>query len=207
MALYFFRHGQTDYNAAQRFQGRKDIPLNSVGREQAFRLRQLLSSESISLTKLVSSPLSRAVETAHIISKGELETVIESDFSEIDLGEYDGRLETDLADVLGAQKYAQWRDGCFTIPAPGGESMNDARERVRSAVKRWSEISTASDIGIVAHQGILMAMKSIVSDQSDLDDLRDYKQANDEIDIWNCLESRRIRTVSLEPLNETPSAE
>ena len=207
MALYFFRHGQTDYNAEQRFQGRKDIPLNSKGREQALRMRRLLKAESISLKKLVSSPLSRAVETAQIISNGQFETVIESDFSEIDLGKYDGRLESDLAECLGKRAYVQWRDSNFATPAPGGESMNEARERVRGAVERWREVSGASDIGIVAHQGILMAMKSVVSNQANPSALLDYKQANDEIDIWNACEARRIRTVRLEPLNENPGAE
>ena len=36
--IYFLRHGETDYNAAGRLQGRRDIPLNAKGRGQAARM-------------------------------------------------------------------------------------------------------------------------------------------------------------------------
>ena len=47
--LYFVRHGETDWNAERRLQGRRDIPLNALGREQAARcgglLRNLLADK------------------------------------------------------------------------------------------------------------------------------------------------------------------
>jgi probable phosphoglycerate mutase len=67
--LYFLRHGQTDWNAQLRFQGRKDIPLNATGRAQALangrRLATLIANPAE--FDFLASPLLRARETMEIV--------------------------------------------------------------------------------------------------------------------------------------------
>ena len=46
-ALYFVRHGETDYNREGRFQGHADIPLNARGREQAAAVAAELAGHDI----------------------------------------------------------------------------------------------------------------------------------------------------------------
>ena len=62
------RHGQTDWNAQRRLQGSTDIPLNDVGRGQARDAVAVLSEYQ--WDAIVSSPLSRAAETADLIAAG-----------------------------------------------------------------------------------------------------------------------------------------
>lgn len=64
--LHFVRHGETDWNRQGRFQGVQDIPLNDEGRRQA---QALASAWNLPAEVLISSPLSRARETAEILGR------------------------------------------------------------------------------------------------------------------------------------------
>src|SRR5262245_57616820 len=70
VTLYFVRHGETDWNKAQRYQGQHDIPINATGRAQArrngVRLAGLLGPRAAQLD-YVASPLKRASETMRIL--------------------------------------------------------------------------------------------------------------------------------------------
>jgi probable phosphoglycerate mutase len=68
MPIALIRHGQTDWNAALRIQGSTDVPLNDTGRQQASGIVDRLDASRWDL--VVSSPLSRARETAEILAAG-----------------------------------------------------------------------------------------------------------------------------------------
>ncbi len=89
MRLYIIRHGETDWNVKRRFQGRSDIPLNEEGRRLARITAEAL--REVPFTKIYTSPLKRAYETALII-KGdrELPVMEEHRIIEISFGEYEG---------------------------------------------------------------------------------------------------------------------
>lgn len=64
--FYFMRHGQTDYNKENRCMGSLDIPLNSIGEQQAYDALKILNG--LSIARLVSSPLQRAYTTAKVVA-------------------------------------------------------------------------------------------------------------------------------------------
>ena len=67
MSIYVVRHGQTDYNVKKLYQGRKDIPLNEIGKKQAMEMAEKF--RDIKIDKIFVSPLTRAKQTAECISK------------------------------------------------------------------------------------------------------------------------------------------
>ena len=70
MKLYLVRHGETDWNKVKRIQGQVDIPLNQFGKRLAEETAEGL--RDIPFDLCISSPLSRAHETARIILYGKI---------------------------------------------------------------------------------------------------------------------------------------
>ncbi len=87
--FFVLRHGQTDWNLEARLQGSTDIPLNDTGREQARHAGRILKDHG--LTKIVASPLSRALETARIVGQAVgLEPGIDARLIERNFGLFEG---------------------------------------------------------------------------------------------------------------------
>ena len=63
--ITLLRHGQTDFNAQGRLQGRTDNPLNDTGVQQAKRAANAIGP----VDKIISSPLQRAIQTAEVFNK------------------------------------------------------------------------------------------------------------------------------------------
>ncbi len=121
--LVLVRHGETAGNAARQLLGRRESPLTSRGRSEAAALARALGPVS----RLVSSPLGRALDTAAELG---LNAPVEVDprWIEVDYGELEGRA---LGDVP-AEVWARWRADP-TFRPPGGESLAEVGVRVRDA--------------------------------------------------------------------------
>ncbi|SDB40757.1 probable phosphoglycerate mutase [Pseudobutyrivibrio sp. YE44] len=68
MRLILVRHGQTDLNVQKRLQGSSEIPLNERGRQQAAETHQFVVKNGLVPTKIISSPLGRAIETGCVVA-------------------------------------------------------------------------------------------------------------------------------------------
>jgi 2,3-bisphosphoglycerate-dependent phosphoglycerate mutase len=89
--IIFLRHGESVGNAESRWQGQADFPLTDKGREQAQALAKRWRDEKRKFDWIVASPLSRARETAEIISRA-LKLPIETNpiWAERNIGEIAG---------------------------------------------------------------------------------------------------------------------
>ena len=193
MIIYFVRHGQTDWNKALRWQADSDIELNAAGREQAAAIRQWFQDQAQHPSAIVSSPRKRALATARgIASACGQEVSFDPEFRELSLGEFEGKTTAALEQEYG-QVFANGLGAFHRIAAPGGENLDQGIERMYPALRAC--ITEYGDrLVIVAHQGILMAMKAALSGDQQTSALAAYKQANYEIDVWDvdraCIQQR-----------------
>lgn len=153
--LLLIRHGETDWNVAGRWQGQTDVPLNARGRAQAVALVTPLAGTP--LTAIYSSDLSRARETAEILARSTgLSVQVDPRLREIDLGEWEGQLATDIqtryADLL-----AQRRANPFSVSPPGGETAASALARARAALKDIVQRHAQGSVALISH-GFLLAL-------------------------------------------------
>lgn len=131
--IYLIRHGQTDQNVAWRIQGQRDFPLNETGIRQAEAARDALKELGISFDKVISSPLSRAVRTAEIVTgddgdeaSGAPEIILDDRLKEMDYGPYEG---ADLKNLPEALK--EFFSDFNRNPAPEGvEQLPDLVKRL-----------------------------------------------------------------------------
>lgn len=155
--IYIFRHGETDWNREGRFQGHSDIPLNDTGRSQAQALIPLLKKHTVEV--IVSSDLSRAWETAKIVSNTlDIPLLMDSDLREAHLGEAQGLLFDEIEKKFGPQHLKRWRSSLPTdadIAYTGGETGKQVTERAFRALSRLIWLEDFHKIGVSTHGGVI----------------------------------------------------
>ncbi|MGD0149928.1 MAG: histidine phosphatase family protein [Xanthobacteraceae bacterium] len=160
--LYFIRHGETDFNVAQRLQGRSQTTLNARGRTQAREYAGILHDlferdrHQPSEYAYVSSPLLRARETMELLrSELGLEAKaydIDDRLAEISYGEWEGftlaEIQARDPGVLQRREQDKW-----DFVPPGGESYREVADRVAA----WYATVTRDTV-IAAHGGVARAL-------------------------------------------------
>lgn len=136
--------------------GKKDIPLSDKGREQALQLVKYFSDYNIN--GIYSSPLKRAKETAEIVAGKEYNVVTKSNFSELDVGKWDG-LSFDEVKQRYPEEYEERGNNLENYIVEGGESMAMCRKRAMAEMYKTINES-AGDIVIVAHAGVIRTILS-----------------------------------------------
>ncbi len=160
--IYYIRHGETEWNAAGRFQGSQDIPLNDCGRKQAVQaggiLGDLFSRDERGADALpfVASPLGRARQTMELM-RGALRLppttyAIDDRLREIGYGQWEGstlsQMQASDPEIFASREKDKWG-----VPPPGGESYASVTIRMRA----WYD-SLQADTVAVAHGGTARAL-------------------------------------------------
>ena len=149
--MVLWRHGQTAWNVADRFQGSTDVELDEVGLAQAERTARLLAS--LSPAVLVSSDLARAAATAaELAGLVRLEVRHDARLRETFGGRWEGRTAVELQSADG-DLYAAWRAG-EDVAAGGGERRSEVAARVVAAiVDALTGVPAGGTLVVVTHGG------------------------------------------------------
>ena len=146
------RHGQTDWNIDMRLQGISDIPMNDYGRQQAETAAKVLAGQD--WDKIVSSPLSRAVETAEIVAKylaapyvGQHPLLLERSFG--------------IAEGMGYEDWrAEYPNG---LNAPEAESMEELTARCWTLLDALVSEHPGQRVLTVSHGALIRRLINLVS--------------------------------------------
>lgn len=143
------RHGETEWSRDHRHTGRTDVPLTDDGRRQAQALRARLRRWTF--TRVLVSPLSRAVETCKLAGLGD-RAEIRPELRELDYGEAEGLTTSQMRERIPG--WTVW-----THETPGAETPADAAERLRPVLAELGEAS--GDVAIFAHGHILRILAGL----------------------------------------------
>lgn len=141
------RHGITEWNSLGKAQGASDIPLNKVGKKQASDIGDRLSQEE-KWDMLITSDLSRAIETAKIIgSKIDLPiSHIDEKIREINCGEIEGTTEEERIQIWGDN----WRELDL-----GMEKFGDVANRGINFIEEINSVYSGKRILVVSHGALI----------------------------------------------------
>lgn len=141
--LIIVRHGRTPLNAEGRLQGRVDSRLDDVGHRQAQAIARSLVAQVGEITEVISSPLTRARETAAVFG---CDVAVDERWIELDYGVLDGR----PVGAVPADVWHRWRHDPTFAPE-GGESHEQLHQRVRQACADLAERARHHDVVVVTH--------------------------------------------------------
>lgn len=148
--LAIIRHGPTAWNEGGIVQGREDIPLSDTGRAEVRRWRV---PPEIAAFDWITSPLSRAVETALLL--GALNPSRDVRLVEMDWGSWSGQQLEKLREELGDLMKA-WEAKGLDFQAPGGESPRGVQARLQPFLTERARQGRPTTV--VAHKGIIRAV-------------------------------------------------
>jgi len=149
MKICLVRHGETDWNKLGRLQGSSDIPLNETGIMQATMAAHALKDTGYEI--VVTSPLTRAKQTAQIIADFSGLSLIEMDaFKERCFGVAEGLLKEEREQLYPDNKF------------PNLESYKDLATRLRKGLTEVTKLPYEQVI-IVAHGTAINCILAIFS--------------------------------------------
>jgi probable phosphoglycerate mutase len=155
--LILLRHGETQWNVEDRYQGQLDSPLTDTGRDQARALAERLALHN-GIAALYSSDLGRAIETAEIIANRTNHTLVtHSGLRERNLGVFQG-LTREQVKERWPNEFKLLRSSNVDYATPEGESSRGMTLRFVSALESLAAKHPGETIAAVTHGGALTSL-------------------------------------------------
>jgi broad specificity phosphatase PhoE len=189
--LILVRHGETDWNAQQRWQGHSDTALNAAGREQARRLAAQLDR----VDALYSSDLARARETAEILAERiGVDIRFDARLRERGFGAWEGLTAEEIESSFPDEQQ-RWRAG-IGAGALDAEPFEAFAARVGSFIEEVGQRHVGEEVLVVAHGGTIRVVHALATG---LDYVRDHRSLPG---VANCSSSRyAFREGKLAPID------
>ena len=151
MKLLIIRHGQSEADLLNGYEGRADFELTELGHEQAKQMSKFVNN-NYKISKIYSSPLKRAVQTAnHLSEETGAEIILDNKLMEFDNGLIAG-LKKEMADI----KYPAVLNLSVNESVYGQESLMDFRLRADCFLTEFvKETDKKETVAIITHGGMI----------------------------------------------------
>jgi alpha-ribazole phosphatase len=150
--IYLVRHGQVEGYQEKRYNGQSNVPLTELGEEQSRRVCDCLAD--VALDAVYSSDLERSHYCARLIAAAHgLTAVAKEALRELHIGDWEGRTWAELQEAYPHDWQKRLQD-LVNYQVPGGESLQDAADRIRPVISRILESHPGGDVALVAHGGV-----------------------------------------------------
>ena len=152
MIIYMVRHGETDKNLLGLIQGQTESKLTKKGIEEAKEIKELVSSLDIDV--VISSPLSRALDTAHLIT--EKDVIVDERLIERNYGLSEGKEPNEDF----TKKYWDFK---LNTNMNEVEPVKHLLSRVSDFVEDMRNKYPDKKILVVSHSGVLRALHYVLN--------------------------------------------
>jgi broad specificity phosphatase PhoE len=148
--LYLVRHGTTTMNVENRYRGRRDIPLDARGYQDAVDAACRLSDEG--LAAVYTGPLRRTIATAQIIAdEARVPDIrILHGLNNVDYGAWEGMTSEEAA-MFDPEAFALYRSSPRQAVCPLGERLSDAQQRMMAALQLIGSRHAGEAVTAVTH--------------------------------------------------------
>ncbi|SEM10185.1 probable phosphoglycerate mutase [Mesobacillus persicus] len=159
LKVYVVRHGETEWNAEKRTQGRLDSKLTEKGKRDANLLGERL--KGVNFTRIFSSPSNRTMETAKRV-KGTRSTPIETDerLYEIDLGAWQGKTEEEIKTQYPEQFHFYWNEP-QRFENILGENFLDVKKRIEKFFNELERETPTGNLLVITHGVVIKSLYSL----------------------------------------------
>lgn len=185
MNVYLVRHGETEHNKRKNFYGKLDAGLNEKGKEQSYKVGELL--KDVKFNKIYISDRKRTRETAErILEKNKFydkeKNIIYKDerINEIDFGLFEGKSYEEIGSLYPKEQ-EKWEKDWKNFAPPKGESAVVFYNRVENFMKHIQKEEDGNYL-IVTHGGVIRMIYSYIL-QNNMDFYWNFASRNGDITL------------------------
>lgn len=193
--IFIARHGQNEDNVNGILNGHRDLPLTDVGRQQAHELGQGIIDAGLQFDAVYASPLSRAFETAQIVSEmiDLPEPIVMPELIERDFGVMSGQKASDI-EKLCAPDIIKTDTITYFLSPEGAETFEDLVERGHEVLEKVRAKHIGGKVLLVCHGDLGKMVYAAATDTPWRDVLLGFHFGNGElIDISDGNDARMIK--------------
>lgn len=181
------RPGATEWDDQRRIKGSLSIPLSDTGRQQIERLAAELAD--LEIDQIVSGPSESAIDTAERLARGRgikgrgIKVKVIDGLRNVDHGLWHGKL-IDEVRRNHPRVYRQGQETPLNVALPGGETVEQARQRVVKLFKKLSRRASGETIAVVVPEPLASIVHSVLEGE----DLGDLWQSETDTADWQLIE-------------------